>query len=208
MKIALINASPKPAFSGSGNLMEELKKDLREGTDVRSYEFHRKSISEITVKELLNMDTWVIFCPLYVDALPSHFLSCLMQLENAKPNKKIRIYGVINCGFYEGEQTDVAFEVLKNFCDRCGFQFCGGMGIGGGGILSMIQRIAYKKRTKIGVLLKFNILARKIEKGKKYELRYTSITMPRGMYKFGAEATWRITNVLSGNRPKELGRKY
>lgn len=208
MKIALINASPKPAYSGSGNLLEELKKDLPKDADVRSYELHRKSISEFAVKELLNMDTWVIFCPLYVDALPSHFLGCLMQLENAKPSKKIRVYGVINCGFYEGEQTDIAFEVLKNFCTRCGFEFCGGMGIGGGGILSMIPRLANKKRTKIGVLLKFNILARKIAKGKKYELRYTTITMPRGMYKFGAAATWRVNNVLSGNRPKELGRRY
>lgn len=208
MKIALINASPKPAFSGSGNLLEELKKDFRKDADITSYELHRKYISEFTVKELLDMDAWVIFCPLYVDGLPSHLLSCLMQLENACPNKRINVYGVINCGFYEGDQTDVAFGILRNFCTRCGFDFCGGMGIGGGGILSMIPHLANKKRTKIGVLIKFNGLARKIVKGETYELRYTSVTMPEKIYKTGAEVTWRITNVLSGNRPKELGRKY
>ena len=208
MKIALINASPKPAYSGSGNLLDELKKDFPKSAEIRTYEFHRKYISEFTVRELLTMDAWVIFCPLYIDALPSHLLSCLMQIEKARPNKKIRIYGVINCGFYEGRQTDVAFEILENFCNRCGFVFSGGMGIGGGGILSMVPMLAKKKHTKIGVLLKFNFFARKVAKCKPYELVYTSVTMPQKMYKIGAEATWRIANVTNGNKPKELNRRY
>lgn len=208
MKIALINASPKPAFSGSGNLLEQFKKDFPKGANITSYELHRKYISEFTVKELLEMDAWVIFCPLYIDALPSHLLSCLMQLENAGPKKRIRVYGVINCGFYEGDQTDVGFGILRNFCTRCGFDFCGGIGIGGGGILSIIPHLANKKRTKIGALIKLKGLARAITKGESYELRYTSITMPEKLYKVGAEVTWRITSVLNGNSPKELGRKY
>ena len=208
MKIALINASPKPAFSGSGNLLAEMKKSFPKEATVTSYELRRKYISEFTVKELLEMDAWVIFCPLYVDALPSHLLSCLVQLENAKPQKRIQVYGVINCGFYEGEQTNVAFAVLRNFCTRCGFDFNGGLGIGGGGILSISQLLANQKHNKIGVLIKLRALARKAAKGERYPLRYTSVNMPEKVYKIGAEATWRVMNVINGNKPKDLGRKY
>lgn len=208
MKIALINASPKPAFSGSGNLLAEMKKSFPKDARISAYEFHRKYISEFTVKELLETDAWVIFTPLYVDALPSHLLSCLMQIESAKPQKRVRVYGVINCGFYEGEQTDVAFGVLRNFCTRCGFDFYGGLGIGGGGILSITKGLAEQKLNKIGVIVKLRALAHKVSKGERYPLRYTSVNMPEKIYKIGAEAMWRVMNVINGNRPRDLGRKY
>lgn len=208
MKIALINASPKPAFSGSGNLLAEMKKSFPKDASVASYELHRKYISEFTVKELINMDAWVIFTPLYVDALPSHLLSCLMQIENAKPDKRIQVYGVINCGFYEGEQTDVAFAVLRNFCTRCGFDFGGGLGIGGGGILSITPGLAKQKLNKIGAIVKLRTLAHKASKGERYPLRYTSVNMPEKVYKIGAEVTWRMMSMINGNKPRDLGRKY
>ena len=208
MKIALINASPKPAFSGSGLLLAEMRKSFPKDAELVCYELRRKNISEFTVKELIGMDAWVIFIPLYVDALPSHLLSCLMQIESAAPKKRIKVYGVINCGFYEGEQTDVAFSVIRNFCTRCGFDFYGGLGIGGGGILSMNQMLAKQKHNKIGILIRLRALAGKVARGERYPLRYTSVNMPEKVYKLGAEATWRIVNVLNGNKLKDIGRKY
>ena len=208
MNIALINASPKPAFSGSGLLLGEMRKSFSGEDRVTAYELHRNYISEYTAEELLGMDVWVIFSPLYVDALPSHLLSCLMQIESASPKKRVRVYGVINCGFYEGEQTDVAFSILRNFCTRCGFDFYGGLGIGGGGILSINQMLAKQKLNKLGVLIKLRGLSRKVTRGERYPLRYTSVNMPEKVYKLGAEATWRIMNLINGNKPKNIGRKY
>lgn len=208
MKIALINASPKPAFSGSGLLLGEMRKSFSGEDSITAYELHRNHISEYTIEELLDMDAWVIFCPLYVDALPSHLLACLMQIESAAPGKRVKVYGVINCGFYEGEQTDVAFSVLRNFCTRCGFDFYGGLGIGGGGILSMNQMLAKQKHNKIGILIRLRALAGKVARGERYPLRYTSVNMPEKVYKLGAEATWRIVNLINGNKPKNIGRKY
>lgn len=208
MKVALINASPKPSHSGSGNLMKALEKDFPKSADVRCFDFHKKEISEETMYELNKTDAWVIFAPLYVDALPSHLLNCLVQIQQSKPKKKINIYGVINCGFYEGEQTETAFEVLENWCTRCGFEFCGGIGIGGGGMLSEVPKLEDKKHTKIGVLIEFKSFARKIAKGSGYPVHFTSVTTPRAIYKAGAEATWRIQVRKNGNKLKDLGKQY
>ena len=208
MKIALINASPKPGHSGSGNLMACLKEDFPKDSCVKCFELHKKEIPAEALSELLSMDAWVVFTPLYVDALPSHLLNCLVQIENAKPTKKIRVYGVINCGFYEGVQTETGFDVLKNFCTRCGFSFCGGMGIGGGGLLSTVPYLEQKKHPKIVVLIKFKGFARKIAKAKEYPIVYTSTNIPRPMYKIGAEVTWRVTAMKNGNTPWSLNKKY
>ena len=208
MKIALINASPKPSHSGSGNLMKALESSFPKNSDVRCFDFHKKEISEETMYELFKMDAWVIFTPLYVDALPSHLLNCLVQIDNAKPKKTISIYGVINCGFHEGVQTETGFEVLENWCGRCGFEFCGGMGIGGGGLLSTVPALEDKKHTKLGVLIEFKSFARKIAKDKGYPVHYTSTSMPRFAYKAGAEATWRIQTVKNGNRLRDINKKY
>ena len=208
MKIALINASPKPSHSGSGNLMACLEKDFPKKSSVKCFELHKKEIPEATLRELLDMDTWVILCPLYIDALPSHLLSCLVQVEKAAPAKKIRIYGVINCGFYEGIQTETGFEVMKNWCARCGFEFCGGMGIGGGGLLSTVPALENKNHPKLGVLIKFKGFARSIAKGREYPVVYKSTSMPRPIYKAGAEISWRVIAAKNGNKPWSLGKKY
>lgn len=208
MKIALINASPKPSHSGSGNLMKALEKDFPKKADVRCFDFHRKEISEESMYELYKADAWVIFTPLYVDALPSHLLNCLVQIEKSAPKKRINIYSVINCGFYEGEQTETGFEVLENWCVRCGFEFCGGIGIGGGGLLSTVAKLEDKKHTKIGVLIEFKSFARKIAKGSGYPVHFTSTSLPRPIYKAGAEATWRVQVRKNGNKLKDLGKKY
>lgn len=47
------------------------------------------------------------------------------------PNRKI--YGICNCGLYEGEQNEFALEVLRNWSVKCGYIWSGAVGIGGGG---------------------------------------------------------------------------
>ena len=38
---------------------------------------------------------------------------------------------VSNGGFIEGCQNRALMQVMENFCKRCNFQWCGGIGIGG-----------------------------------------------------------------------------
>ena len=111
MRIALINGSPKVNNSVSGVLLEDLKGYWGEDTEVVNFGFHSAAVSKEVIEELARTDTWVFAYPLYVDGIPGHLLSCFIQLEEAHlQNRQIHIYGIVNCGFYEGIQAELAFE--------------------------------------------------------------------------------------------------
>ena len=48
-------------------------------------------------------------------------------------------YVVSKGGFIEGSQNRPLMQVLENFCNRCNFQWCGGVGIGGGVMLNVMR---------------------------------------------------------------------
>ena len=107
MKIVLINGSPKVKKSASSVLLEDLKIQLCEKAQIVEAAFHTSTVSEETLEELRNADAWVFAYPLYVDGIPAHLLSCLVQLEEAHlKDRQIHIYGIVNCGFYEGTLSE------------------------------------------------------------------------------------------------------
>ena len=102
MRIALINGSPKVHNSASGTLLSDRKGYLGERAELVEIGLHSAVISKEVITELEKSDVWVFAYPLYVDGIPGHMLSCLMQLEEAQLQKQVSIYGIVNCGFYEG----------------------------------------------------------------------------------------------------------
>lgn len=207
MRIALINGSPKQGHGSSRTLLKSSVGFFPSRDDLVFVGLHDGSLTAEKKALLLSADAWVIYFPLYVDALPSHLLSCFIALENEKKPKKIRLYGVCNCGFYEGKQTDCAFEVLENFAMRSGLEFCGGLGVGGGGMLSMAKVLEDQKGNKLLILGKLKRLALAVSKGKSFGVHYTQVNIPALMYKLGAELMWRIAVVKNGNKPWDIGRK-
>lgn len=103
MKIAMINGSPKTGVNNSQYFSDETEKLLSpaEVVGVR-INCPRTSSQE---KELLTSCDALVFCfPLYVDAIPSHLLSVLVELETFFKEKQFKsnVYSVVNCDFYEG----------------------------------------------------------------------------------------------------------
>ena len=142
MRIALINGSPKVKNSASGTLLEDIKGYLGEKAELIEFGFHASVLSNETLDALSQAETWVFAFPLYVDGIPGQLLSCLIQLEEARiRNPQIRIYGVVNCGFYEGIQAELALQLLQNWCEKTGFLWSGGIGVGGGGGLAMMPKL-------------------------------------------------------------------
>ena len=167
MKIALLNGSPKTKNSSSEILLADLKRCLSKPPDteiavlpeactarpeILETALRHSTVPEETVKNLQTADAWVISCPLYVDGIPGHLLSCLAELE--KYNREntvgkntteknapscqpgIYVYGIVNCGFYEGIQAETALEILENWCAKAGLIWGGGIGVGGGGAIA------------------------------------------------------------------------
>ena len=82
------------------------------------------------------------------------------------PNEEIFIEGktwgeAFDNGFIEGCQSEPVLRILKNFSDRAGLTFCGGIGIGGGVMLN-VTRIIFL--VQIGLFL-LNLVLNFIQNG-------------------------------------------
>ncbi|MFQ7451882.1 MAG: hypothetical protein ACLRNQ_11055 [Flavonifractor plautii] len=76
-------------------------------------------------------DLLLVF-PLYADGLPAPLLRFLEFLEGAGPEHRPRISVLINCGFLEPHQNDVAVDMVRLFCLENGYPFGACLKIGGG----------------------------------------------------------------------------
>lgn len=207
MKIALINGSPKANNSTSGTLLEELKRYLGDKTEVVNFSFHTATISKDVIEELAKTDAWVFAYPLYVDGIPGHLLSCLIQLEEVHLQKpKVHVYGIVNCGFYEGVQAEFALKLLQNWTVKTSFVWGGGVGIGGGGGLSAMPTLKPGQGPKAPIDKALKIFAGTICKKEVRGNNYISVAVPRFLYKMGAQRGWRQLIKENGGKVKDLGK--
>lgn len=204
MKTLLVNASPKRKDSASGCLLEIVQAELK--VPAEQIGLHTEHVPPEALEKFGAADQWVFFFPLYVDALPSHLLSCLVELAaQAEELGPAAVYGVVNGGFYEGEQTRYALEVLSNWAGSCGFRFGGGVGIGGG-VAS--RSLPAKPSGPMGpIVQELTALAGRLGRsGSAAEVKYATVAMPRLLYKIAGEASWRHEIRQNGGRRRDLGR--
>lgn len=215
MKIALINASPKTNNSASKTLLADTKRFLTDNPDPHSTQIeiteiglHNPTVSQEALELLKTATTWVFACPLYVDGIPAHLLSCLIQLQETNwQNRQIQIYGIVNCGFYEGIQAEFALDILQNWCAKTGFVWGGGIGVGGGGALEQLPTIENGHGPKAPVEKALGAMADKIVARKTQENSYVSIAFPRLLYKMAAQMGWRQKIKSNGGRSRDLGNR-
>lgn len=175
---------------------------------------HTASVSGEAMKELDCADVWVFAYPLYVDGIPSQLLSCLVQLEKTPVfNRKKVVYGIVNCGFYEGIQAETALAVLENWCKKAGHSWGGGIGVGGGGALAMLPDMAPGRGPKAQIDKALTALAERcragtvMEKGARENI-YVSVAMPRTLYKMAGQLGWRQMIKKNGGKTKDLSKRW
>lgn len=207
MKIALINGSPKGNNSASAGLLADLKSHIGERAEFTEAALRKAAVSDEVLTELNHADVWVFACPLYVDGIPSHLLSCLMQLQKAgRASKKTAVYGIVNCGFYEGIQAETALNILENWCAKASLFWGGGIGVGGGGALSQLPDVKNGHGPKAPVFKALQALANTLLEKKAQENQYVSIAFPRFLYKMAAQTGWRQTLKKNGGKRGDLGK--
>ena len=139
MKTVFINGSPKKKLSVSSYLLgivRLLVKGEVVTEQVRNAKDHERILNSIR-----DANTVVFGVPLYVDGVPSHMLTFMKEMEKFCVENQIHlnVYVVSNGGFIEGCQNKALMQVFENFCKRCNFQWCGGIGIGGGVMLNVMR---------------------------------------------------------------------
>ncbi len=209
MRIALINGSPKINNSTSGTLLKDMKRYMSEKAEIVDVGFHSPSVSEEVISELEKSDIWIFSYPLYVDSIPGHLLSCLVQLEEAHiHNSQIQVYGIVNCGFYEGIQNEYSLKILQNWCLKTGFIWSGGIGVGGGGGLAMMPVLEPGYGPKAPIDKALAELSDAVLKKQVRENVYVNVALPRFLYKMGAEIGWRRMIKANGGKARDLKKRW
>lgn len=206
MKIALLNGSPKPKESASATLLHHLKAFLPEEAECVEIALHTKELPENAAVQLFQTDAWVFSFPLYVDGIPAHLLSVLCTLEQHFANHpETLVYGIVNCGFYEGIQAELALQILQNWCIQAGYTWAGGIGVGGGGAILSLSKIKPGTGPRAPIDKTIRRLSHIIQNRKQTENHYISVGMLKSMYKIAAQMGWRQMIRTNGGKTKDLG---
>ena len=139
MKISAINGSPKIRKSLSGKIIGQIKK--RVGGQIKTWHAAKLVESETppeTLAEILDADILLLVFPLYIDGMPAPLIEFLVRLEGVAGGKQEKplVYTIVNCGFFESNQTAIALEMAECFANRAALPWGYGLGIGGGPVLS------------------------------------------------------------------------
>lgn len=145
-KVMIVNASPRAPKSNSKQYAELLSAYCRLDTE---YCEVRKSNHLALCRMIENCSDIVFVFPLYADGIPVTLLNFLKTLEENAPLQKPAISVVINCGFIEPHQNDIAVQMVRLFASKNGYPFGSVLKIGSGeAILTTPFRIFVKAAMK------------------------------------------------------------
>lgn len=164
-EIMILNASPRAPKSNSKKYSEIFMKKCPSNAEY--FNITKTNHTQLCEKISGYSDLVFVF-PLYADGLPVTLLNFLKALENNLPENKPVVSVLINCGFLEYHQNDLAVEMVKIFCRKNGFKFGSVLKIGGGEAILTTP-------FKIFAVNKISRFAKSVSKGKQAVF---CVTMP------------------------------
>lgn len=146
----LLIGSPKGKNSSSASLGGYLLKKIEEyDITAETVHLHSEMSSEIKryrfLEKIKEADIIILAAPLYVDTLPAKVIKALSLIvenknkinaesANSKNSKSLTV--IVNCGFPEAEQNEIALKVYEQFAKEAHFKYLGGIAVGMGGAVS------------------------------------------------------------------------
>lgn len=143
-KAVLIVGSPKGFKSTSFSLGNYLLETLGEkGLDTRVIILESRVVSppdqEALLADINSCELLILAVPLYVDSLPADVIKLMEILRDKrladKERKETLLCPIVNSGFPEAVQSKTALAIFKQFAMETGFQWTGGLALGGGGAI-------------------------------------------------------------------------
>ena len=144
-KILILNGSPRAPRSNSQAYADLFSKASRQETAY--FNITKTNHLELCQRMEGFSDLLFVF-PLYADSLPVTLLNFLKTLEANPPKHKPTVSVLINCGFLEPEQNDVAVKILELYCRENGYPFGSVLKIGGGEAI-LTTPFAFLVRSKL-----------------------------------------------------------
>ncbi|MCL2832150.1 MAG: hypothetical protein FWD78_03175 [Treponema sp.] len=202
--IVAVSGSPKTKDSTSANIINRLAGIIEAPvTEYRAARLIRQPDIQETLAEILKTDILLMVFPLYVDALPAPLVGLMTLLEQAVntgaaasgadlvlQKNPVKVYAVCNCGFVEPDHIRPALDIIENFCIGVNMEWCGGLGIGGGGFAAS-QNTKIQKGPAAGIHAALQSYGRTIAAGKETGNVFESVKIPRFFYCLGGNLGWR-----------------
>lgn len=163
--VLILNGSPRAPRSNSKRYAQLFS----EACPLETVYFDLIKTEQAKVLEAMEKTSRVLLVfPLYVDGLPVVLLEFLKYLEEHPPENRPTLSVLINCGFLELEQNNIAVEMIRLFARKNGYPMGAVLKIGGGeAILDTPFRGFARARIRA--------LARAVAKDQK---RVMGVTMP------------------------------
>lgn len=145
-KILILNGSPRAPKSNS----KQYAALFSQVCPVETSYFPITKTNHLDLCRAMDGVSDVLFVfPLYADGIPVTLLNFLKTLEEHAPSHKPTISVLVNCGFLEPEQNNVAIQIMKLFCEENRYSFGSVLKVGSGeAILSTPFRILVKSKLK------------------------------------------------------------
>jgi len=210
MKISMINGSQKKGESNSGIILGWLNNLLKDNHTVTMYNCGTTALSPDTLKEIITADALVLAFPLFVYTMPSQTLAFLIELETTIKRERadhLIIYTIINNGFYEGKQNNVAFENIKHWCAHAGVRFGGGIGQGAGEMIAQTKDVPLHAGPFKNLNNALQALVQSIRVKRPFDIVYLNPSVPQFLWKFMAVRFWNGKARKNGLTKKDVKKR-
>lgn len=189
----IINGSPRAPRSNSRRYAEIFARHC--GATTISRHITRTNHPELCA-EAGTVDDLLLVFPLYADALPVTLLDFLKTLETYPPARKPTMSVLINCGFLEHGQNEVAVDMVRLFCRRNGYAMGSVLMLGSGEAIlkTPFSYIATRSIRK---------LARSIERRQYATIRAT-MPLTKRLFVVAADIYWRLYGRKFGTGKRQM----
>lgn len=140
-KALMLTGSPRGNNSTSQSLLNYVAKNLAdEGIECEKLWIQNSLKEEERFNELLSAidetDLIILAAPLYIDCLPAAVIKALKMIKEHRDKKQLDkeqgFCAIVNSGFPEGFQNDVAILIYEKFAKDTKFKWLGGLTLGMG----------------------------------------------------------------------------
>ena len=206
--VVLMNGSFRGKSSNSNYFLDVLEAQLNEKCE-RVHLNQLKGIEEVAEK-LKTAEALIIGMPLYVDGVPAQVVEFMENMYQGYKGRyqKLPVYVVSNLGFYESEQIRIQLKIVKNWCNKMGMAYGGGLAIGAGEMLGGLRNVPIKQGPNKALGEGMGKLADSIKKRVCIEDIYVEpSSFPRAFYMLAANMSWGKNVQKNGLSKKDLYKK-
>jgi len=153
----LLVGSPRAGKSNSESIGDYLGGRLAErGVEVQRVGVGSTMPSDEKLSQIASavdqVDLIVLAVPLYIDSVPAQVIRVMEHLVEARrevaPANRPRFAAIVNSGFPEAAHNDTALAIYRHFADHVGFEWAGGLALGGGEVIGRQPLDQTARRTR------------------------------------------------------------